>query len=201
MKKYFLIAALSLLMPSTHAFALELKPNIGIGLGMYGLEYDRPGVNQRNSLFGGYVKLGLDVHENLAVEMRLGRTSGKGSALYPAGTMVGVIPSPVPFSFSISTNYIFSLLAKPQLELAADFQAYGLLGATTAKITGENSLPIIAPSAVNNVGFSYGVGAEYKLADKVLVGAEWVQYWKNVNAGSAAKAAIWSVAGTVAYKF
>jgi len=205
MKKSIIAVATVLLSTAGAAQAQDIKPYAGIGVGMFGLELKAPGVNQKNSVLGGYAKFGADFNDYIGAELRIG-TTGTGTSSYPIGTPVTIspgltIPSPIPFSFSMKADYFISYLAKPQIKVADDFRVYGLLGGTTARVTGDFSVAGIPGVSGTMLGFSYGAGAEYKLADRLNVGAEWVQYWTDVKTGTTSTARIWGIVGSLRYSF
>lgn len=200
--KRFVVAAMTMLCigAAGAAQARDVKPYAGAGLGFFGLEYKEPGFNQKNTVFGGFIKVGADINEYLGAEVRLGGTT-EGTQSYPAGTLGGVIP----FDFSLSGDYIFSYLLKLQFPVTGDFRIYGLAGGTTAKLSRKLNVPVAGVTLINdsatNTGISYGVGADYLLSNQLSAGVEWVQYWTNVDVGAQMSAKIWGVVGTLSYHF
>ncbi|HKJ84216.1 MAG TPA: porin family protein [Mariprofundaceae bacterium] len=177
--------------PAIHA--QEFKPYAGAGIGAFGLEYKDATVSQKNTVFGGYGKLGADFNPYLGVELRIG-TTGSGSNTYATA----------PTSRKLSNDYYFSYLAKLQYPATPDFNLYALVGGTTAKF--KLTTPT-ASSSATKTGVSYGAGFDYRVDDQVSAGLEWVQYWTNVKLGTGgafgtnAKAKIWGATATVAYHF
>jgi len=205
MKLRFIALTTALITSANTAQAQDFEPYAGIGLGMFGLELKAPGVNQKNNVFGGYAKVGANFNEYFAAELRIG-TTGKGSSSYPVGTPVKLasgitVPSPLAFKYSMQADYFISYLIKPQYEVAPVLHLHALLGGTTVKMKGTFSVPGIPNTNGVASGFSYGAGAEYKLADRMNIGAEWVQYWSDVKTGTSSKARLWGIAGTVSYNF
>ena len=200
MKRYVFAAVAVLLFGTTAVQAQDVKPYAGVGAGFFGLEYKEPGFSQKNTVFGGFVKIGADINQYLAAEVRLGGTT-EGTQSYPAGTLGGVIP----FDFSLSGDYIFSYLLKPQFPVTGDFRIYGLLGGTTAKLSRKLNVTVAGVTLINdsatNTGLSYGLGADYLLSNQMSVGVEWVQYWTNVDVGAQMSAKIWGVVGMLSYHF
>jgi len=201
MKRWIIAAAAMMAVGfSGLAQAEEFKPYVGAGAGFFGLEYKEPGFSQKNTVFGGFVKVGADFNEYVAAEVRLGGTM-EGSKSYPAGTMGAVLP----FDFSLTGDYIFSYLLKLQFPVTGDFRVYGLAGGTTAKLSRKLSMPVAGLTLLNdsatNTGVSYGLGADYFISDQVSASVEWVQYWTNVDVGAQMSAKIWSAVGMVSYHF
>jgi opacity protein-like surface antigen len=159
----------------------DIRPYAGVGLGAFGLEFKNAASNLKKTVFGGYGKLGADIGDYLGVELRIGGTA--------SGTKNNTKLQASPF---------FSYLGKVQFPATADLKLYALLGGTTAKFKVGNQ-------SKSKTGFSYGVGAEYFLQDTLTVGAEWMQYWTNVKLGAAfgagAKAKLWGIVATGAYRF
>ncbi len=174
----------------------DIRPYAGVGLGAFGLEFKNSpttnAVSQKNTVFGGYVKLGADIGDYLGAELRFGAT-GSGSKTYPA---------PIGSLKQQASNFI-SYLAKVQFPATPDLRLYALVGGTTAKFKGTDSA---GSQSQTKTGLSYGLGGEYALQDTLSVGLEWVQYWNNVKLdnnkfGTGAKAKIWGISLTGAYHF
>ena len=202
--KNFLLAAAMLFSLSSFTYADEIKPYIGIGLGGFSLELAASGVNQKNAVLGGFLKLGAQFNEYLSAEMRYGRT-GSGTASYPAGTPIttslGTIPSPLPFDFTMQASYLVSLLVKPHMMVAQNFRLYALLGGTAVRVKGTFSVPGVPSTSGLSSGYSYGGGAEYKMSEHIDMGVEWVQYWNNVKTGATSSANISGISGFISYAF
>ncbi len=187
------------------AQAQDFEPYAGVGVGMFGLELKTSTVSQKNNVFGGFAKAGINFNQYIAAELRFGAT-GQGTTSYPIGTPLKIpagiiVPSPSAFDFSMQAEYFLSYFIKPQYELGKGFKIYGLLGGTTVKITSRSSIAAIPASSGSITGISYGVGAEYQLAERINIGSEWVQYWRDVNIGTSSKARIWGIVGTINYAF
>ena len=196
-KKYALAMMGMMLMPGSNVLAEEMSPYIGVGLGAFGLEYSEPGFKQRNTVFGGFVKGGVDINDYVGIEIRLGAT-GKGDKTYPAGTL----GAPVPFTVALKSDYLVSYLAKLQFPVAEDFRLYALIGATRAKISRPSTIgAVVVPATANKTGFSYGVGGDYSVGGNLSAGAEWVQYWNNAAVGVNMKAKMWGAAATLTSHF
>ncbi len=180
----------------------DIKPYAGIGIGAFGLEGKGTGFSQKNTVFGGYGKIGADIGDYLGVEVRVGTTSS-GTQSYPAGSPLG---NPIPIDIKMSSDYFISYLAKFQYPVTVNFKPYVMLGGTTAKIKETVSLPGLSLSqSATKTGFTYGFGANYYVAKNLSVGGEWMQYWTNVKLGSIfgsnVEAKMWGATATVAYHF
>ena len=195
MKKHIFAAAAAIAMsviPTTNAHAeyLDGSRYVGVGLGAYGLELKGTNgatLNQKNTVFGGYLKLGRDFGDYLGAELRIGAT-GSGKKTYSFGTI------------KLQSPMILSYLGKVQFPVTPDFRVYGLLGGTTAKVkltytTGGTS------GTATKTGFTYGAGLQYFVQDSVSLGAEWVQYWTNVKTGVDSKMKIWGATATASFHF
>jgi len=163
----------------------DFRPYAGGGFGAFGLELKSTTVNQKNTVFGGYGKVGLDVGDYLGAELRFGSTG--------SGTTGNI---------KLSDSYFISYLAKFQFPVTADLRPYAMIGGTTATFKMTNAG---VESSKSKTGFSYGFGADYYLQDKLSVGGEWVQYWTNVKLGTTfgtnSEAKIWGAAVTAVYHF
>jgi len=197
--KRLLIAMAAMVAMSGVAQAQDIKPYAGIGIGAFGVEVkdSSVGLNQKNTVFGGYAKFGVDFTDYLAVELRVGAT-GTGTKTYPAGTF-GI---PATFDVKLSSDYFISYLAKLQYPVAQDFRVYALVGGTTAKAKmGVSVVGLNFTQSKSKTGFTYGFGGEYNLNDQLSIGGEWVQYWTNVKMDNTTKAKLWGAVGTLAYHF
>jgi len=160
MKRYILIAAALLFASSSVVQAQEIKPYAGVGVGGYSLDF---GLTSSETVVGGFVYFGVDLHENIAAEVRVGTTAN--------ASYLNVI--------DYGVDWMISYFAKPQLELADGFKVYALLGGTTMKTQFGSNLP---GSLTNtSTDFSYGGGAEFKVSGQQSIGIEWVQYAKNAD--------------------
>lgn len=166
--------------------AQDFKPYIGVGTGLFAvqLKINDPLVgsaSQRNPTVGGFIKAGVDVGKYFGGELRFGLT-GNPSTNWGAGLPVGDgLVTLVPSTASTKINNFFSYFGKIQYPFDKSFKVYALLGGTTAKFSSSLSIggSNFAGDATKT-GFSYGGGFEYKVADTVSVGVEWIEYWTNV---------------------
>jgi len=159
----------------------DIHPYAGAGIGAFGLELKGATINQKNTTFGGYGKLGLDIGDYLGAELRFGSTS--------SGTTGNV---------KLSDSYFISYLAKFQFPVTLDFRPYAMVGGTTAKFKVTDAG---VETSNTKTELSYGFGAEYYVQDSLSVGGEWMQYWTNVNLTGNREAKIWGAVATVDYHF
>jgi len=197
--KKLMIAMAAMVMMSGIAQAQDFKPYAGFAIGAFGVEVkdSSVGLNQKNTVVGGYGKFGVDFSDYIAGEIRVGAT-GKGSKTYPAGTF-GI---PATFDVKLKSSYFISYLAKLKFPVSQDARVYALIGGTTAKA--QMDVSIVGLNFTQNktkTGFTYGLGGEYNLNDQLSVGGEWVQYWTNVKLDNTTKAKLWGAVATLAYHF
>lgn len=135
-------------------------PYVGGGLGAYELDYG----NGSDFVFGGYGALGADVHDNLGLEVRFGSAASKTKLDAQLGSV----------NVKAQVDWFASYLAKPQAEIFDGLKIYGLIGATTlkSKLTPTGS----AARSNTSTGLSFGVGGEYRIANQLLLGVEWMRY-------------------------
>ncbi len=206
MKRLFIALAMMALCSfpaaSANAGDFDIKPYIGVGLGMFQLELQKDpdplvakAVSLKDNTFGGYVKLGADVGDYLGAEVRIGGT-GTAKKSYPAT----YIPALGAFDAKLQTDFLVSYLLKLQFPVSDALRIYALGGGTTArgKVTiakagFQDSKQVSKPS--------YGIGLEYSVDDQSRIGVEWMQYWKNVKTGPYTKASIWGVVATGTFSF
>lgn len=199
LKKYahmFVLISL-LLVPAGYARAQDTNSYLGAGLGVFGLEENAPGFSQRDSVFGGFLKGGLDINEYVGIEIRIGSTV-KGVRDQPAGTL----GSAVPFTTSIQAQSFMSYLAKLQYPVSPAFRPYAMLGATTARFKSTVLQAGVQATSVHTVtGLSYGIGADYTINDMFSAGVEWMQYWHKVTTAPNVKASIWGAVAAMKVYF
>ena len=187
-KNRFALALLGMLVaPLAQAQAEDYTPYFGIGLGVVGLEETAPTFSQKNDVFGGFVRGGVDFNDYIGAELRVG-TAMKGKKSYPAGTV-----DPLASSVELEGQYFVSYLLKLQFPVMSNLKLYALGGGTTAKL--KTTITTSAGSASTKavkIGASYGAGLDYAFGDNSSVGAEWMQYWTNVAIAPNTKAKIWS---------
>jgi len=209
---YMAMAALSLVgLPVSGAYAQNfggdngIRPYAGVGIGVFGLELK--GINgvlpsQKETVFGGYGKFGVDLGDYFGGEVRVGSMSS-GTKNFAAGTPItSTTVSTVAVDSKISANYFVSYFGKAQFPVTPDLRVYALLGGTTArvKLTGSSVFGSTNLSTTKT-GLSYGFGAQYYLLDTLSVGGEWVQYWTSVNVNPNTETKLWGAVGTLAYHF
>jgi len=137
----------------------------GGGLGFFTLD---SGVGT-DTVAGGYASLGTDISENFGAEVRLGTTGTANTQAF------GV-------NVNYTIDYFLSGLGKAQMEVMDDLRAYGLLGLTYAKASASAITPVPGVRASGtNTSLSFGVGFDYRIADTMTAGAEWVAYASDVS--------------------
>lgn len=202
MKYHVLTASVMLAAAVPAVQAEDFKPYAGIGMGVFGLEYSEPGLSQRNSVFGGFGKFGVDINDYVGVELRLGMT-GKGKKTYPAAMVNGATQAT---ELAQQFSSFFSYLGKLQYPVAENTKVYGLIGGTTARYkhtyTPANAV-IGSGQSASKTSLSFGFGGERFINDQVSIGAEWMQYWTSttLNAATGAKAKLWGASGTLNYYY
>jgi len=181
MKKTIIAAIFTLLASATTAQAMDVEPYVGVGVGGYLLKDTTAGTK---IAYGGYGQLGADIGDYLGAELRFG-ASGKATRTTPVLGGVDV---------DINTNidYIFSFLGKLQMPVSEKVQFYGLLGATRAKVVDNMKKPgfvFISTGTTSRftrtTSFSFGGGLDFKVQDKLVIGAEYMHYYKNISGFSA----------------
>ena len=198
--KRVLVGAAMIMVSSATVQAQDFKPYAGIGIGAFGIEAKTAGTafSQKNTVFGGFGKVGVDINEYVGAELRAG-TIGTGDKTHAAGVVAATA-----VTVSQTTDYFLSYLAKLQYPVSQDFRVYTMLGATTAKFK-STSVPNTTAVNVSKTksGFSYGFGGDFTVNDQISVGAEWMQYLTNVklDAAGTTKAKLWGAVGTVTMHF
>lgn len=176
-----------LLIPAGYAQAQQPNSYLGAGLGVFGLTESGTGISQHSSVFGGFVKGGLELNNWLGIELRIGSTV-KGVQDNTAGTLGYAAPS----TTSIQAESLMSYLIKLRAPLASTFRPYAMLGATTARFKSTVLVSGLHTSVVNTVtGLSYGIGGDYAIDGQLSASAEWMQYWNGVTTTPNTKARIW----------
>lgn len=167
MKKFFIITAVLISMQASNALAADFKPYAGAGLGLFELD---PGQNKQ-SVFGGFGFMGVNLHKYLAVELRGGSTGSQGRE------EVG------PLIETFKVNWFVSALLKPKIEIVDSIEVYGLLGATSMSSSFTPANSAIKQTATKT-GLTFGLGSTYHFNDQLSVGAEWVRYATNADAAT-----------------
>jgi len=188
MKKNILATVAALMVAFAGASAAQAE-EVGVysttGIGGYNLNFKDPTLTSKTVL-GGYVGAGYNVNDNFALELRLG-TSAKGNISNVAG---------VPVNANIT--YALSYLAKPSFDISDGFSAYGLLGATTARL--KVSSTGFATQSYTKTDFSYGAGIGYDLGKGLSLGAEYVMYLQNASIGGV-KTNVTGITGSLSYAY
>jgi len=199
MKKLFGIIAM-VLAGSASVQAQELKVYTGAGVGVFGLELKESTLplNQKNTVFGGYAKAGVELNDIVALELRVGSV-GSGDQQYAVNALG--VGSPAQ-KIQQTSDFLISYLARFQYMPAQDMHLYAMLGATTARF--KMTVSPFVPGAdvtATKTGVSYGLGGAYDLDEHLSVGGEWMQYWTDVSVDPTSKARLWGAVGTVDYHF
>ena len=180
------------------SYASDTMPYAGAGIGAFGIGVKPTGtvgVSQKNTVLGGFVKLGLNFNDYTGLELRFGMT-GTGSHLHSAGAGNLGLKA---FTGSIKLDRFYSYLAKAQLRLTQDTKAYALLGATTARLKATTSLG--SSGSFTKTGLSYGGGVEYTFADNFTASIEYIQYWNGVKYNPAGKGDVWGASYVISAGF
>jgi len=206
MKKQIYLAAAFLVasmvpLTTVQANDYDMRPYMGVGVGLFNVGYKDSRVSQTDSGFGGFIKGGADFGDYFGLELRVGTTSN-GSKSYAAGTLGASAGT-----LKASSDYFVSYLGKVQMPVSNELRPYALLGGTTAVFKTTNSA-IGWSEKVAKSGISYGVGLDYNLGNQLSANVEWVQYWNNVTLGNKSagpgtspKAKIWGLVAGLDYRF
>jgi len=178
--------------------AQETSYYAGMGVGAVSVDYkdSAAGIDQKKASIGAFAFLGADFNDYLALEMRIGAT-GKDKQAYVGG-----------IERSFSSPPFLSLLAKVKYPVNPELDLFVLGGMTRAKIKGKMATAAgVVTQNESKFGASFGVGTDYRVSDRISLGAEWVQYLfpVNLSAGSVfargSQARMWGITGKVAYHF
>lgn len=162
----------------------------GFGLGASGIEYSQPNLNLNYNGAMVILKVGYDYNEYLGAEVRLGGAAADKQTVGASTVEMGA-------GFG-------SLFLKPMYPFTGDFRMYGLVGITNASFERKQITTagvVLLNDTVTKNGFSFGAGIEYDMSDRWSLGAEWVQYWTNVEIRPTLKATIWGVVGNINFYF
>jgi len=143
----------------TSAFAQDIEPYVGGGLGAYLLTNNRGG----DTVFGGYGLIGLKFTDMLAAELRLG---GSANASNASGTY--------------GIDWYAAYLLRGTIEVGNGFSVYGLVGAATLATFEQ----LRAAAKVKNTStvFSGGGGIAYDYTDTVHASIEALYLGNNADA-------------------
>jgi len=161
------------------AEASDFTPYVGIGGGMFGVQYKEQkalgGLKLNKRSWGSFIRAGVDYQQYMGVEVRTGVT-GRVSDNFPAGTLGSI--TPIDLTLQI-TNFI-SYMAKFQYPATQRFKAYALLGGTAGHFKIGSRRGLSGWEKTWKTGFSYGVGAEYRFRSQGSIAVEWMQYLHDV---------------------
>jgi len=175
----FLALAMSTAPAIAESDGFGFDPYVGMGIGTLAIK-------QTGQLFGppsnakfptdyqlyGYAAMGAQLHRYFDIEMRLGTTKADANAVANANARR-------------SADYVWSLLAKPKVNITDNTLLYGLLGGTTARYAGPGVGTAAANTAVGAKtisGFSFGGGLEYKASEHFSIGLDAIRYLHKVSA-------------------
>lgn len=161
--------ALGAIGQAAHAQAKPAAPSAGyVDLGYLASTY-------KNSVSPTYtvrpaalrVVAGMDVHPNLAVEglLGLGVKVGDGTNSSGAATEVKL------------TN-VFGLYAKPKMDVSPELQLFGRVGFAS---TNHSNKVGTTTTSKSDAGFSYGLGASYRISGDTSVGLDYMSYYNRKN--------------------
>jgi len=158
------------------ANAGNFTPYIGVGGGLFSTKYAEVGplggLIMKDSTWGTFVKAGADIFDYTGIEIRSGIT-GKITKNFPAGTL-GSIP---PLAVSAQLTNFVSYFAKLQYPLTRQVKIYGLVGATSGRISVQRNQGVGGAITTWKTDLSYGSGIEYKFRVRGSIGLEWMKYW------------------------
>jgi len=180
------VASTIMAFATINAQAGEVKPYIGIGLGSFTIDGGSvAGFSLKtNSSIGGFLQGGVDINPYIAAELRVGGVS--------SSKIKGLNGD------KLKADWFASYLAKPQFSPTGGLNIYGLIGATTAKVSITNTAGQTASRTKTQLTF--GAGLEYTIQDTVSIGAEYVQY-SNTADFISNKVKITGISATVGYHF
>lgn len=135
---------------------------IQAGVGQYTIDYVEPFFSTSTKPLGGYVSWVGALNEFVAFDARLG---GSGTETDASGLKLGAGG--------------ISVFFRPTLPVGEQFELYGLLGESSIAV--DRSGPGMVQQTVARVGFSYGLGLDFRIADHFSFGAEWVKYIQDEN--------------------
>jgi len=168
---------------TTAAYAEDMKPYVGIGLGSFITDYGSG--FKSDAAFGGFLKAGIDINQYIGAELRVGAVGSSNA------------PDPAVPNTTSKIDFFTSYLLKPQFPITEKANIYGLIGATTSKATVTGSRSV----SKTNTQVSFGGGLEYKIQDTISIGAEYVQYSNTKNTTANFKAKITGISATANYHF
>jgi len=152
-KKTIKIAVAASLMLTFGGVAQASEPYVGLGLGAFNLG---SGVTKKATT-GAYLQLGDDFSENFGGEIRIGKTGTTGEELTLQPRM--------------GIDYFAAAYLKPRYEFDERWMAYALLGVATVR--SSYSEPGLVKQTKTRTGYSYGLGAQYRVMDDYSIGLEY----------------------------
>jgi len=146
---------------------------VKVGLGSYTLDYQDQVQSVKGSSAGFTVSYIGRFNPYLGFDARIGGAGTTSSA-----------------GLSLKPGAFLSLLFRPSIPVSETVDIYGLLGFTSLAIgrTPANG----GEQVIARVGPTFGLGAEFRITEHVLLGAEWVSYQHNVDYGYDSNYGNWS---------
>ena len=185
LKKYWVIKLVLLAsilhVNSIELEALELNPYIQFAPSAYilDLEYAKndflvglASEKSQTTMGGAFVGLGAQLHQNFAIELRLGGSVSKSGTI-GASSYNSQVKLPMA-----------SVFLKPEIPFE-DWSVYGLLGATAVPKYQSVADSLSLTVASQSTALSYGVGASYRINDSLNLGLEWVAYHQQKEVATA----------------
>ena len=186
MKTFLKTTAASIILAcaTTTAHAADMEPYAGIGFGSFTTDFGSG--FKSAAAFGGFLQGGVAFNQYIAAELRIGSVnSSKISNTPNAKSKIGIF-----------TSY----LLKPQFPMTEQASIYGLLGATTTKVTVSSAIG--GATSATKTQVSFGAGLEYKVQNAVSIGAEYVQYSNKANGtGTSTDTKVTGISATLNYHF
>jgi hypothetical protein len=138
--------------------AMAESKNFYVGAGI-AAEKNKSYLYSEDALAGMLLKVGYNLHKNIAVELRGSKTLGQEERL--------------------EHTYGYGLYLKPQYAVTDTWNIYGLVGYGQNKITFPKEALLTNPSITNNQskvkGFSYGAGISYDISEDITMFIEAMQ--------------------------
>ncbi|MBF0282553.1 MAG: outer membrane beta-barrel protein [Zetaproteobacteria bacterium] len=175
MKKVLMVSAAMAVCAAGSAQALELKPYAGVGVGSMIMNTSVTGpassFAQQKYLPGFFLRAGVDLNKNFAVEFRTG-LSTSASKFWPANTA----QMPANFTWGNKVRNFYSGFVKAQTRID-EGRIYLLGGLSTVDIESTITSSVNGSmQTTNNTAYSIGVGFDVALNKESDVGIEYLIY-------------------------
>lgn len=166
------------------AFAGDLKTYIGLGGGLFHLNYEENGpqgsIGLNKSTWGTFLTAGAQYKQYIGAELRAGLT-GDVQSTFPANAYGNANP----FDLKLGVNSFFSYFLKPQYPISDQLKVYGILGGTAGNFKTTSNNGVQLRTSTWKTGVTYGLGLEYQFRLKGSIAVEWLEYWSAVDLGIA----------------